>query len=125
MIGVRKNHGTSSAATMNSTSRKSTLSEATASARPETNPTTSAASGIASHSVPRVRGRAMKSTTSSTASITTKLTRWATTTDSGTSWRGKRVLRMRLALSSIERVEDCSAAAKNVHTARPESRKSG
>ena len=47
------------------------------------------------------------------------------TTESGTSWRGKRVLRIRFALSSIERVDDCSAAAKNVQTARPESRKSG
>ena len=39
MIGVRKNHGTSNAATMNSTSRKSTFSDASASASPETRPT--------------------------------------------------------------------------------------
>src|SRR5581483_6683720 len=52
---VRKNHGTSRAATMNSTSRKSTLSDAVASASPETRASTSIASGIASSSVARKR----------------------------------------------------------------------
>src|SRR6266436_6151532 len=120
MIGVRKNHGTSSAATMNSTSRKSTLSDATASASPDTTPTTRSARGIASSSVDRARGSAIALTTSRMASIAAKLTRCAPTTDSGTSCRGKRVFRMRFALSSIDRVDDWSAAAKNVHTAARE-----
>jgi hypothetical protein len=105
-------------------SRNSTLSEAVASAIPQMTPTNSTASGIASHSVARTRGSAMKFRTSNTTSITPKLTRCAKTTDSGTSCRGKRVFRMRFALSSIERVADWTAAAKNVQGARPVSRKS-
>ena len=110
---------------MNSTSRKIAFSDAAVSASPATKPTASAASGIASHSVARTRESAMKFTTSSSASIAAKLTRWAPTTESGTSWRGNRVFRIRFALSSIERVDDCSADATKVHTISPESRNSG
>src|SRR4029450_9018871 len=49
MIGVRKNHGTSRAATMNSTSRKRTFSDATSSARPDMRPTKSGGMGSAGH----------------------------------------------------------------------------
>jgi hypothetical protein len=66
----------------------------------------------------------MKFTTSSSTSIAPKLTRCANTTESGTSCLGKRVLRIRFALSSIDRVDDCTAVAKNVQRARPVSRKS-
>jgi len=107
---------------MNSTSRKSTFNDATAKPMPQTTPTKSALSGTASHSVARARGSAMKFTTSSSTSITPNDTRCANTTDSGTSCRGNRVFRIRLALSSIERVDDCTADAKNVQSTSPLSR---
>ena len=110
---------------MNSTSRKTTFSDATASPSPATSATKQIANGIASHSVSRTLGSSAKFNTSSPTSITAKLTRCAPTTDSGTSCRGNRVFRIRFALSSIDRVADCSDVAKNVHAASPVNRKSG
>ena len=104
-------------------SRKRTLSEAIASASPHVKATTASASGSASHSVPRTRGSSAKFSTSSAASITPKLISCVATTESGTSWRGKLVLRIRFALSSSERDADCTDAAKKIHADRPTSRK--
>ena len=86
--------------------------------------TSSATSGIASHSVARTRGSSAKLTTSSTTSITTSETRFVATIESGTSWRGNRVLRIRLALSSSERDAFCIELEKKIHGASPVSRKS-
>jgi hypothetical protein len=104
-------------------SRKSTFSDAIASASPPVIATNATATGIASHSVARTRGSSAKLRTSSTASMTPKLIRFVATTESGTSCRGKRVLRMRFALSSSEREADCTDVAKKIHGARPTSRK--
>src|SRR4029453_2293672 len=117
--GVRKKGGNSSAETRNSTSRNRTLSEAIASASPLVSATTAAANGSASHSVARTRGSNAKLMTSSAASITQKLIRCVATIESGTSCRGKRVFRIRFALSSIERDADCTAVEKKIHAERP------
>src|SRR3954454_4841217 len=104
---------------MNSTSRKRTLSDATASEMPHTKATKSRESGIASHSVARTRDSTIKLRTRSNASIAANESRWEKTTNSGTSCRATRVLRIRFALSSIELDDDCTAAAKNVQSASP------
>ena len=56
--------------------------------------------------------------------ITTNATSWVATIESGTSWRGKRTFRIRLAFSSRLRADDCSEVAKNTHGGRPQRRKS-
>ena len=122
--GVKKKSGSSSAATRISMSRNSTSSDASARARPLASATTPTAIGIASHSVPRTRGRSAKFRISSPASITANDTRCVATIDSGTSWRGKRVFRIRFALSSIDRDADWTELEKKIHAARPTSKNS-
>ena len=58
------------------------------------------------------------------ASITANATSWVATIESGTSWRGKRTLRIRFAFSSRLRAADWSDVAKKTHGGRPESRNS-
>ena len=58
------------------------------------------------------------------ASITAKPTSCVATIESGTSWRGKRTLRIRFAFSSRLRAADWTEVAKNTQTGRPQSRKS-
>ena len=56
--------------------------------------------------------------------ITANATSCVATIESGTSWRGKRTLRIRLAFSSRLRADDCTEVAKNTHGGRPQSRNS-
>ncbi|MBA3788193.1 MAG: hypothetical protein H0X21_05800 [Actinobacteria bacterium] len=56
--------------------------------------------------------------------MTTKLTSWVATVESGTSWRGKRTLRIRFAFSSRLRDAACNEVAKKTQTGSPASRKS-
>ena len=56
--------------------------------------------------------------------MTTKPTSWVATIESGTSWRGKRTLRMRFAFSTRLRDADWSDVAKKTHAGRPASRNS-
>ena len=105
-------------------SRKSTSSDAIASARPAARATTPNAIGIASHSVARTRGSSAKSSASRTTSITPNEISCVATIESGTSWRGNRVLRIRFALSSIERDADWTDDAKKIHAASPTRRNS-
>ncbi len=105
MIGVRKNHGSSSAATMCSTSRKMTFAAATASESPATSATTGTISGIVSQMVSRVSGMTIMFTGISTTRIATSATSCAATVESAVSWRGKRTFLIRFALSSSERAD--------------------
>ena len=59
-----------------------------------------------------------------TPSITAKLTRFVPTMESGTSWRGKRTLRMRFAFSTRLRADPCMVVAKKTQAGSPQSRKS-
>jgi hypothetical protein len=56
--------------------------------------------------------------------MTANETRFVPTIESGTSWRGKRTLRMRFAFSRRLRDAACDAVAKNTHAGRPQRRKS-
>ena len=56
--------------------------------------------------------------------MTAKATTCVATTDSGTSWRGKRTLRIRFAFSSRLRDDACSDVEKKTHGGRPQSRNS-
>ena len=101
---MRKNHGRSAAATTNSTSRKIALSDASASAKPADEDARSA---------PRRGSRARRRRgspagtrargTRTIAVIAAKATTSVATTESGTSWRGKRTLRMIGAFSTMLR----------------------
>ena len=70
----------------------------------------SAPSGIASQTVARASGSQKRLSTMTTASITANATRFVATTESGTSCRGKRTLRMRFAFSSRLRDDACSGS---------------
>ena len=83
----------------------------------------SAPSGNASQTVSRASGMRNRLRTTTTTSITAKPTRWVATIESGTSWRGKRTLRMRFAFSSRLRDDACAAVAKKTQAGRPQSRK--
>src|SRR4029077_13636992 len=98
------------------------FADATASDRPETKRTITAPIGIASHAVARQSGRTIIASTITIPVITTNATSCVATIESGTSWRGKRTLRIRLAFSSRLRADDCTEVAKNTHGGRPQSR---
>ena len=52
--------------------------------------------------------------------MTPKLIRCVATTDNGRSCRGKRVFRMRFALSSIDLDADCTDVAKKIQADEPD-----
>ena len=106
-------------------SRKITFAAATASERPATSATTGTMSGIVSQTVSRVSGITIMLTGMSKARIATSETSWAATVESAVSWRGKRTFLIRFALSSSERAEVGSDAARNTQIASPERRYSG
>ena len=56
--------------------------------------------------------------------MTAKLIRCVATIESGSSCLGKRVFRMRLALSSIDRDAACTEVAKKIQADSPTRRKS-
>ncbi len=80
--------------------------------------------GIASHAVERESGSTIIASTSTMPVITANATSCVATIESGTSCRGKRTLRIRLAFSSRLRADDCTDVAKNTHGGRPQSRNS-
>ena len=123
-MGVRKNHGSSAAVTTNSTSRKIALSDAIASATPAVKTTISAATGIASQARSRLSGWNQSARTRTIAVIAAKATTSVATTESGTSWRGKRTLRMIGAFSTMLRAPPCSDVEKKTQGGRPQRRKS-
>ena len=103
---------------------RSHCADATASERPETKSTITAAIGIASHAVARDSGSTIIASTSTIAVITAKATSCVATIESGTSCRGKRTLRIRLAFSSRLRADDCSDVEKKTQGGSPQSRNS-
>ena len=121
---MRKNQGSSAAETTNSTSRKIALSDAAASASPATKTTITAATGTASHARSRLSGRNQSARTSTIAVIAANATTSVATTESGTSWRGNRTLRMIGAFSTRLREPPWSEVAKKTHGGRPQSRNS-
>ena len=118
-IGVRKNQGRSAAVSTCSTSRKSTLRQATSSASPATSAANTTASGIAAQTVVRASGTKISESTIRITSISPKVTAWVATIESATSCRGKRTFLISSALSTIERDADCSETEKKIQQARP------
>ena len=82
------------------------------------------ATGTATHATSRLSGRTQSASRSTITVIVAKATTWVATTDSGTSWRGKRTLRISGAFSTRLRAPVCSDDAKNTHGGSPHSRKS-
>ena len=79
---------------------------------------------MASQTVARASGSVIRLSTITTPSITAKPTRCVATTESGTSWRGKRTLRIRLAFSTRLLEDACAEVAKKTHAGKPQRRKS-
>src|SRR6185436_9909910 len=123
-MGVRKNHGSSAAVTTNSTSRKIALSDAIASATPAVNTTISTATGSASQARSRLSGWNQSASTRTITVIAAKAITSVATTERGTSWRGKRTLRMMGAFSTMLRAPPCSDVEKKTQGGRPHRRKS-
>ena len=119
---MRKNNGSSAAATTNSTSRKIALSEASASATPATKKTITTPTGTASHATSRLSGLNQSESARTIAVIAANATTSVATTESGTSCRGNRTLRMIGAFSTMLREPLCIDVAKNTHGGRPQSR---
>ena len=72
----------------------------------------------------RLSGRNQSASPSTITVITANATSCVATTESGTSWRGKRTLRISGAFSTRLRAPVCSDAAKNTHGGSPQSRNS-
>ena len=72
----------------------------------------------------RLSGRNHSASPSTIAVIAANATTCVATTESGTSWRGKRTLRMIGAFSTMLRAPPCSDVAKNTHGGSPQSRNS-
>ena len=72
----------------------------------------------------RLSGRNQSESPSTIAVITANATTWLATTESGTSCRGKRTLRISGAFSTRLRDPVCSDDAKNAQGGRPQRRKS-
>ena len=79
----------------------------------------------AAQKVVRVSGMKIRLSGRTIASITSIVTRFVATTETGSSWRGKRTCFTRLACPSRLEHDICTADWKKIHVTSPESTNSG
>ena len=106
-------------------SRKMTVAEARTIAKPVTSAVSGTKSGSAAQKVVRVSGMTSRFSGSTTASMTSIVTRFVATTETGSSCRGRRTCFTRLACPSRLEHDIWIADWKKIQTSRPVSRNSG
>src|SRR5438093_13732675 len=118
-MGVRKNQGKNSTATRCSTSRKKTVAVDTSQPTPSARQRNARNIGTARNIEKSTAGTRINAVGTTTANITSDASACESTTEVGMISRGKRTLRIRFALATIEPAASWVAAWKNVQTANP------
>src|SRR6266480_5623977 len=118
-MGVKKNQGRNNTPTRCSTSRKKTVAVETSQPTPSARQRKARNIGTASSIEKPTAGTRINAVGTTTANMTTDARACESTTEVGIISRGKRTLRIRFALATIEPAASWVAAWKNVQTASP------